>query len=84
MPVPCNARSWRATPLAGVTVMLMDEGLDTGPVLASGGHARCGPREDAGSLGARLAAVGGAVLARSIHGLRAGTVGATPQDPRTA
>lgn len=64
--------------LAGVTTMVIDAGLDEGPVLERW-SCRVEPREDAGSLGARLATTGGALLAHSVHGLRAGTLTATPQ-----
>ena len=39
--------------VTGVTLMLMDEGLDTGPILATV-ETLIDPEEDAGSLGARL------------------------------
>jgi methionyl-tRNA formyltransferase len=63
----------------GVTAMLMDEGLDTGPVLKWEATA-IGGGEDAGALGERLAMLGGPVLARAIAGLAAGTAVPTPQD----
>ncbi len=59
--------------LTGVTIMLMDEGLDTGPVLQRAEEA-IGPQDDAGSLGARLATKGGALLAGTIRGLASGAV----------
>jgi methionyl-tRNA formyltransferase len=59
--------------VAGVTTMLMDEGLDTGPVLEQRSIEVAGT-EDAGSLGARLASIGGALLVRTVAGLRDGSV----------
>jgi methionyl-tRNA formyltransferase len=63
----------------GVTTMLMDEGLDTGPILEQRREA-IRPDDDAGSLGARLAALGGPLLVSSIEGLAAGTLVPAPQD----
>jgi methionyl-tRNA formyltransferase len=64
--------------VAGVTTMLMDEGLDTGPVLEQRSVDLAGT-EDAGSLGARLASIGGALLAHTVEGLRDGSVVPVPQ-----
>jgi methionyl-tRNA formyltransferase len=65
-------------PVTGVTVIRMDEGLDTGPVLAMREHA-IRPDDDAGSLGARLATAGGELLAEAVRGLAEGRANATPQ-----
>jgi methionyl-tRNA formyltransferase len=67
----------------GVTVMRMDEGVDTGPILAST-ETPIGTNEDAGSLGARLAELGGPLLVDALRGLRDGSVEARPQDDRAA
>jgi methionyl-tRNA formyltransferase len=62
----------------GVTTMLMDEGLDTGPLLLRQEteiHA-----EDTGeSLGERLAGIGASLLVKTIKGLREGTITPVPQ-----
>lgn len=63
----------------GVTTMVMDRGLDTGPVLMQRAEP-IGPDDDAGSLGARLAQMGAAVLVESIDRLASGPVAPTPQD----
>jgi len=62
----------------GVTTMLMDEGVDTGPVL---GHRALdvNPGETAGELLARLAREGGDLLVETLRGLQAGTVRPVPQ-----
>jgi methionyl-tRNA formyltransferase len=52
--------------VTGVTVMLMDEGLDTGPVLARAA-VPIRSDDDAGSLGARLATVGAELTIDVIH-----------------
>jgi methionyl-tRNA formyltransferase len=59
----------------GVCVMLMDAGLDTGPVLACQATP-IGPEDTAGSLHDRLAVIGAALM---VETLAAGTVSATPQ-----
>jgi methionyl-tRNA formyltransferase len=64
--------------ITGVTVMVMDEGLDTGPVLRAVEEPIL-PSDDAGSLGARLASIGAAALRDSIGGLGAGGVTPVPQ-----
>ena len=48
-----------------MTVMLMDEGMDTGPILATVETA-IEPEEDAGSLGARLAELGAPLLVETL------------------
>jgi len=62
----------------GVTTMQMDRGVDTGPVLLT---RRLPIAEDdtAGSLLAKLADVGGPLLARSIEELSAGRLAPSPQ-----
>ncbi len=67
----------------GVTVMEMDEGLDTGPILAQA-ETSIGPEEDAGSLGARLAATGGSLLVQCLDGLAAGDDVSREQDDDAA
>jgi methionyl-tRNA formyltransferase len=69
--------------VTGVTVMLMDEGMDTGPVLATVETA-IDPEEDAGSLGARLAELGSPLLVETLRGLDEGTVAPSSQDHTAA
>ncbi len=67
----------------GVTTILLDDGLDTGPIL--GWEATpVGDTEDAGRLGTRLSEMGGALLARTLTDLAAGRSTATPQDDGAA
>jgi methionyl-tRNA formyltransferase len=65
--------------VTGVTVMLMDEGMDTGPALSTV-EAAIEPEEDAGSLGARLAELGSPLLVETLRGLDEGTVAPSSQD----
>ena len=63
----------------GITVMQMDVGLDTGPIIAMRSIA-IGPRETAGSLYDRLARLGGELIVEVIAALaRDGRLAATPQ-----
>jgi methionyl-tRNA formyltransferase len=67
----------------GVTAMLIDEGLDTGPILEQVSTA-VGEDEDAGALGARLAELGGPVLARAVAALADDSAAPVPQDAAAA
>lgn len=62
----------------GVSVMLLDEGLDTGPILIARQEPIL-PGEDAGSLGARLAEVGAPLVVDALRALIAGTAAPLPQ-----
>lgn len=65
--------------ITGVSTIVMDRGLDTGPVILQR-EEPIGPADDAGALGARLAAIGADVLVESIDMLGAGPVAPRPQD----
>src|SRR5207249_11109816 len=67
----------------GVTTIRMDEGMDTGPILLQSEEA-IDPDDDAGSLGARLAAIGGRLLVDTLDRLAAGTIEERPQDDALA
>jgi methionyl-tRNA formyltransferase len=67
----------------GVSIMQLDEGMDTGPVLLER-RVAIGPDETAGELLARLAPIGADALLEAIAQLAAGTARATPQDPARA
>ena len=63
---------------SGVSIMQMDAGLDTGPVLLA---RRCAIARDhnAGRLGAELAALGAAALLEALDGLASGNLRSVPQ-----
>lgn len=63
----------------GVTTMLIDEGLDTGPTLLRRATP-IGPEETAAELEPRLAHLGADVLLETVRGLADGSVSPTPQD----
>lgn len=62
----------------GVSIMRMEEGLDTGPVLLQG-RTRIVGNETAGELLPRLAHLGAALMLEALAGLEAGTLVETPQ-----
>ena len=62
----------------GITVIRMDEGMDTGPMLLAR-ELEIGPEETAGELTARMAALGAECALEAIRGLKAGTLVETPQ-----
>ena len=64
--------------VTGITVMRMDEGMDTGPVLARREEA-IRLDDDTGSLGARLARIGAEAVAEVLPRLADGALTATPQ-----
>ena len=64
---------------SGVTIMLMDAGMDTGPMLLSGGL-DLAPDETAGTLHDRLAELGPDLLLEALDGLVDGTLEPQPQD----
>jgi methionyl-tRNA formyltransferase len=62
----------------GITIMRMDAGLDTGPMLLTGA-APITPETTAGDLHDRLAARGAPLLLEALDGLTAGTLADIPQ-----
>ena len=62
----------------GVSIMQMDEGLDTGPILLQEPVAVLGS-DTAGTLAERLAELGGRLVVRALDALAAGGLAAVPQ-----
>lgn len=67
----------------GLTAMVMEEGLDCGPILLQE-ETSILPDEPMGLLHDRLAAMAGPFLVRTLKGLAEGRLRATPQDPGAA
>jgi methionyl-tRNA formyltransferase len=63
----------------GVTTMLIDEGLDSGPTLLAR-STPIGPEETAAELEPRLARLGAELLLETVRGLEEGTLRPVPQD----
>jgi methionyl-tRNA formyltransferase len=64
--------------VTGVTIMQIDQGLDTGPVLARA-EVHIGPDEDAGALGPRLSELGARLLPPTLIALAGGLIVPQPQ-----
>lgn len=67
----------------GVTLMQMDEGMDTGPILASA-STRIEPDDDAATLSERLSKMGAALLHEQLPRYVAGELAPRPQDDAAA
>jgi methionyl-tRNA formyltransferase len=67
----------------GVTIMLMDEGMDTGPILAQK-SITVPPDMDAGQLSSRLSSMGADLLPDVIDRWLAGQIEPEPQDEAAA
>lgn len=67
----------------GVTIMAMDEGMDTGPV-ASRRAVPVEPEDTAGTLSGRLAVLGARLLVETLPALLDGTLRPEPQDDALA
>lgn len=76
---PIQAAILHGDPQTGITIMRMDPGLDTGPILNQRTIAIY-PDEDAGSLANRLAELGAKLLAETLPGYLAGEIQPQPQD----
>ncbi len=70
-------------PVTGVTLMQLDEGMDTGPLLMAE-ETPIGEEETAPLLSRRLSEMGGSMLARALPLLEKGALTPRPQDPALA
>jgi methionyl-tRNA formyltransferase len=69
--------------VTGVTTMLLDEGMDTGPMLQKRELA-IKPGENSGELRERLAVIGSALLIETLEGMWDGSIKPEPQDDAKA
>jgi len=69
--------------LTGITIMRMEAGLDTGPMLLQRALA-IGENDTAGSLRAELADLGGRLLVDALEKMRQGSLPLVPQDDSRA
>jgi methionyl-tRNA formyltransferase len=79
-PTPIPAAILAGDTVTGVTVMLLDRGMDSGPILAQASEP-IAAHDTAATLGARLAAKGAALLAATLPRWLGGTLTPQPQDP---
>lgn len=80
---PINWAVARGETVTGITIMRMDEGMDTGPML----HARempIGEEDTAETMFSKLSILGAEALREALSKLREGTLAETPQDPALA
>jgi len=75
---PINRAIMAGDTESGVTVMKMDQGLDTG-AMAMVEHLRIGPDMTAGELHDALGSLGADLMARALVALERGTLNLTPQ-----
>ncbi len=80
---PVNWTIIRGETKTGVTIMLMDEGTDTGDILMQE-ETLLAPEETSGELHDRLAGMGADLLIKSIEMIATDTITRTPQDPSLA
>lgn len=73
----------RGETMTGVTTMLMDEGMDTGPILLQE-KTSIGSEETAGQLAERLSQMGADLLAQTVQGIDGGEVLPIPQENHLA
>jgi methionyl-tRNA formyltransferase len=80
---PINWAVARGETVTGITIMRMDEGMDTGPML----HVRempIGEEDTAETIFAKLSILGAEALLEALRRLREGTLDETPQDAALA
>ena len=77
-PAPVEWAILRGDSETGVTIMQMDSGVDTGPILAQA-RTPIAPHEQAGLLSGRLAELGARLLVETLDALKGGRATAMPQ-----
>jgi methionyl-tRNA formyltransferase len=77
-PAPVQRALLDGVTTTGVCTFVIDEGMDTGPLLLAA-EVAVAPDDDAGSLTARLAEVGARLAVETLDALEAGTVTPRPQ-----
>ena len=80
---PIQAALLHGDGLTGVTIMRMDAGVDTGPMLAQRSEP-IQPEDTAASLGERLARLGADLLVETLPGYVSGQIQPQPQDESQA
>ncbi len=75
---PINRAIINGDKKTGITTMLMDEGMDTGPVLLQS-EIEITPDDTAGALSRRLSGIGATLLLKTLEGIENGSVKPVPQ-----
>ncbi|GBD11874.1 Methionyl-tRNA formyltransferase [bacterium HR23] len=82
-PSPVQSAILNGDPVTGVTVMLMDAGLDTGPILSQQ-EEPIRDEDTAGTLTERLFRLGATLLVHTLERWARGKISPIPQDPSQA
>ena len=82
-PSPVASAMLAGDATTGVSIILLDEGVDSGPILAQR-ETPIGERETAGALTARLFDMGAALLTETLPAWRARRIAPAPQDESRA
>lgn len=80
---PVHASILAGDQATGITIMLMDEGMDTGDILSQTAIP-ISEEDDAGTLMDKLAQIGAEMILPAIEGILDGTLRPVPQDERLA
>jgi methionyl-tRNA formyltransferase len=80
---PINWAVARGETVTGITIMRMDEGMDTGPILYVR-ETPVGEEDTAETMFSKLSIVGAEALREALRKLREGTLDGTPQDAALA
>jgi len=80
---PINAAILHGDPQSGVTIMRMEAGIDTGPLISQRATT-IAPAETASSLAERLATLGAELLVKTLPGYLSGELTPRPQDEALA
>jgi methionyl-tRNA formyltransferase len=80
---PINAVIYHGDTETGITIMKMDEGLDTGPIISQQ-SIQIDPTDDAGLLSKKLAELGGELILETLPQYLTGEITPLPQDDSKA
>ena len=83
-PSPVSTAILEGDATTGVSLMLLDQGMDTGPLLAQSEPVSLDGSERAGELTARLFATGAKMLSDTLTSLESGSITPEPQDESAA
>jgi methionyl-tRNA formyltransferase len=80
---PINAAIYHGDTETGITIMKMDEGLDTGPIISQQ-TIQIDPSDNAGKLSNKLAEIGGRLIVETLPRYLSGDITPLPQDDSKA
>lgn len=83
-PSPVATAILNGDPVTGVSIMLLDEGMDTGPVLAQSEPVPIGRNDTSATLTAELFEIGAALLVRTLSRWERKEISPVPQDASRA